>query len=100
MAQRAMERSMMRISLRDRITNEYIRRQTKFTDAVEIIVSLKWNWSGHVARMRDGRWTKILMEWRPRQDATRSRGQPPTRWRDDLKRFKDNWMQEAQDRKG
>lgn len=93
-----MERSMLGISLRDRIPNTEIRRRTGVQDAVERITILKWNWAGHVARMTDNRWTKRITEWRPRQDAFRSRGRPPTRWADDLRRIETNWIQSAQDR--
>lgn len=98
-AQRAMERSMLNLSLRDRVPNHIIRERTGVTDAVERITTLKWNWAGHVARVKDGRWTKRILEWRPRQEAYRNRGRPPTRWSDDIKRIQHNWMQSAQDRK-
>ena len=96
--QRKMERSMLGVSLRDHIRNEDLRRRTGVTDVVNQIRKLKWNWAGHVARMSDGRWTKRLLEWRPRLDK-RSKGRPPTRWTDDLRRFAGNWIQRAQDRK-
>lgn len=96
--QRAMERSMLGLTLRDRITNTELRRRSGVTDAIERISTLKWNWAGHVARTKDNRWTKRVLEWRPRQDAFRNRGRPPTRWTDDLKRIHQNWMQAAQDR--
>ncbi|KAK4872261.1 hypothetical protein RN001_016385 [Aquatica leii] len=72
--------------------------RTKVKDAVLRIVELKWNWAGHVARLKDERWTRRMIEWRPRQDAFRSRGRPPTRWADDVKRVAGNWIQIAQDR--
>ena len=56
-AQRAMERSMLGISLRDKMTNEWIRQQTRVVDVMERIATLKWNWAGHIARMTDERWT-------------------------------------------
>lgn len=56
---------------------------------------LKWNWAGHVARMQNNRWTKRLIEWRPRADK-RSRDRPPTRWTDDIKRIVNNWIHSAQ----
>jgi len=55
---------------------------------------MKWAWAGHLARTRDERWTKRVIEWRPR----RSRGRPPTRWTDDLRRVESNWLSAAQDR--
>lgn len=97
-AQRRMERSMLGITLRDRVPNKTIRQKSGVRDAVETILKLKWNWAGHVARMTDNRWTKRLLEWRPRIEAKRSRGRPPTRWTDNLKRVADNWMQTAHDR--
>lgn len=53
-AQRAMERSMLGISLKDRVPNETIRQRTGVSDTIKRITSLKWNWAGHVARMSDG----------------------------------------------
>lgn len=99
-AQRKMERSMLGISLRDRIPNTTLRERSGVKDAVACIATLKWNWAGHVARLSDNRWTKRILEWRPRQDAYRSRGRPPTRWTDDIKKIRSNWMEAAQDRQG
>lgn len=96
--QRRMERSMLGITLRDRVPNTTIRLRTKTRDAVETILHLKWNWAGHVARMTDNRWTKKIAEWRPRQDAYRNRGRPPTRWSDDIRRTAGNWILAAQER--
>src|SRR6201985_2415720 len=77
-AQRAMERSMLGISLRDKMTNQWIRQQTKIVDVMERIASLKWNWAGHIARLTDERWTKTIMNWRLL--TTRPGGIPPERW--------------------
>lgn len=99
-AQRGMERSMLNLSLRDRVPNEQLRLMSGITDAIERIAILKWNWAGHVARFTDGRWTRKILEWRPRQDAYRSRGRPPTRWSDDIKRLRTNWISAAQERHG
>jgi hypothetical protein len=96
-AQRAMERSMLGISLRDKKTNQWIRQQTKIVDVMERIASLKWNWAGHIARMTDDRWTKAIMNWRP--PTTRPMGRPPERWTNGIKRAAgSNWQQVAMDR--
>lgn len=29
---------------------------------------MTWNWAGHIARMTDERWTKIIMTWRPQKE--------------------------------
>jgi hypothetical protein len=43
-AQRAMERAMLAVSLRDRIRNQVIRQRTKVTDIAHRISMLKWRW--------------------------------------------------------
>ena len=98
LAQRAMERAMLGVSLRDRIRNEEIRRRTKVTDIALRISKLKWQWAGHIARRTDGRWGRKVLEWRPR-NGKRSVGRPPTRWSDDLLKIAGRrWMQAASDR--
>jgi hypothetical protein len=64
--QRAMERAMLGVSLRDRIRNDDIRKRTKVTDIAPRIADLKWQWIGHIARRTDGRWGGKVLEWRPR----------------------------------
>ncbi|PZC82734.1 hypothetical protein B5X24_HaOG209832 [Helicoverpa armigera] len=44
-AQRAMERAMLGVSLRDRIRNEVIRQRTKVIDIAYRISKLKWQWA-------------------------------------------------------
>jgi hypothetical protein len=96
-AQRAMERSMLGVTLRDRMTNQWIRQQTKVVDVMERTASLKWSWAGHIARRTDERWTKKIMNWRPPK--TRPRGRPPERWSDGIKKMAGtNWQQVAMDR--
>ena len=96
--QRAMERAMLGISLRDRIRNQEIRKRTKVADIARRIAQLKWQWAGHIARRTDGRWGGKVLEWRPRT-GRRSVGRPPTRWTDDLVKVAGSrWMRAAQDR--
>jgi len=52
----------------------------------------------YLTRINYGRWTRKITEWRPRDHAFPSRGRSPTRWSDDLKRIKTNWLNAAQDR--
>ena len=96
--QRAMERAMLGVSLRDRIRNEDIRKRTKVTDVARRIAKLKWQWAGHIARRTDGRWGRKVLEWRPRT-GRRCVGRPPTRWTDDLVKVAGiRWMRVARDR--
>ncbi|KAI8427297.1 hypothetical protein MSG28_001884 [Choristoneura fumiferana] len=86
--QRAMERAMLGVSLRDRIRNDDIRSRTKVTDIARRIAKLK----------TDGRWGQKVLEWRPRT-GRRAVGRPPTRWSDDLVKIAGSrWMRKAQDR--
>ena len=36
-------------------------------DIIEYTLKQKWRWTGHVARMKDNRWTKRCAEWQPRR---------------------------------
>ncbi|CAG9131832.1 unnamed protein product [Plutella xylostella] len=69
----------------NQIRNEEIRRRTKVTDIAKRISTLKWQWAGHVARRADDRWSRKVLEWRPRVGKRRV-GRPPTRWSDDLRK--------------
>ena len=77
---------MLGIKLIDKIPNLEIREKTKVNDIIEEITKLKWKWAGHVARMKDNRWTIRCTEWQVR-DGKRSRGRPKRRWRDDIQQW-------------
>lgn len=97
-SQRAMERSMLGISLRQKIRNEEIRRQTKVRDVIEEYATMKWRWAGHVARQQHDRWSYKTTAWRPRE-TKRSVGRPQKRWVDDIRTTAGrNWVRVAQDR--
>ncbi|KAJ0175113.1 hypothetical protein K1T71_009254 [Dendrolimus kikuchii] len=97
-AQRAMERAMLGVSLMDKIRNEDIRKRTKVTDIARKISKLKWQWAGHICRRTDGRWSKRVLEWRPRL-GKRSVGRPPARWADDLCKVAGRrWLRKSEDR--
>ena len=82
-AQRAMERKMLDLKLKDKIPCSEIRKRTKFIDIIEYTLKQKWKWAGHIARLEDNRWTKRCTEWQPRR-RKRSRGRPSRRWQDDI----------------
>ena len=62
-SQRAMERRMLNVKLKDRIRNTTIRQRTRVTDIVQHVTNTKWKWAGHIARMKDNRWTIRSTEW-------------------------------------
>ena len=61
----------------------------------------KWRWAGHVARRKDGRWTRWMLDWQPLR-GIRAPGRPVTRWEDSLVNFMrgrgQSWVQLAEDR--
>ncbi|KAG6940573.1 hypothetical protein G0U57_015976 [Chelydra serpentina] len=94
-AERAIERAMLGISLLDRIPNEIIRERSSVKDIVVESRHNKMRWVGHTARLTDNRWTAIIAEWYPREQK-RPPGRPPRRWEDDIvKRFRRTWRRKA-----
>lgn len=54
---------MLGISLRHRIREKEMRRQSKVTAIAQRISELKWQWVGHLARGTDGSWgRKVLVK--------------------------------------
>ena len=96
--QRSMERAMLGITRMDRQRNECIRGQTQVQDVIQKVKRLKWQWAGHIARMTDNRWTKLVTEWLPLNEK-RKRGRPKTRWVDEIEMmYGVTWMRTARDR--
>ena len=74
--QRAMERKMLDLKLKDKIPCSEIRKKAKKSiDIIEYTLKQKWKWACHIARSKDNRWTKRCTEWQPRR-GKRSRGRP------------------------
>ena len=65
-AQRSMERSMLGITIKDKIRNENIRARTKVEDVVWLAEKAKGQWAGHVTRMDFNNWARKTTEWTPR----------------------------------
>ena len=59
------ERIMIGVTLKDRKSTEWIRKQSGLTDIIRSIRESKHRWAGHVARRRDNRWTIRITEWIP-----------------------------------
>ncbi|KAG7297047.1 hypothetical protein JYU34_019980 [Plutella xylostella] len=97
--QRAAERSLLNLKLKDRIRNLDIRATTKIVDAASTVCKLKWKWAGHIARATDGRWSERVLHWLPR-DGRRPVGRPKQRWCDDIVEVAGHtWTRTAQERK-
>ena len=96
--ERAMERRMCGVTMRDKISNEELRQRTGMHDVVGEMYAAKRRWAGHVARQQDNRWTSRLTNWLPR-DHKRPLGRPRTRWDEPMViLFGQRWKQKAQER--
>ena len=65
--QRAMERNMLNLKVQDKIPGSEIRKGTKIIDILEYTLKQNWKWAGHIARMKDNRWTRRGTEWQLRR---------------------------------
>ena len=89
---------MLGITKRDRKHNTWIRKVSGVQDILAQAKKLKWCWAGHVARITDSRWTKLITEWIP-LDGKRDRARPKMRWEDDLvKWLGTTWARTARER--
>ena len=89
----------MDLKLQDEIPCPEIRKRTKIIVVIEYTLKQKWKWAGHIARMKDNRWTKHCTEWQPRR-GKRSRGRPSRRWQDDItEKEGTTWIRKATDRR-
>ena len=52
-SQRAKERKMLNVKLKDRIHNTFFRQRTRVTDVVQCATNTKWKWAGHISRLKD-----------------------------------------------
>ena len=90
---------MLDLKLQDKISYSEIRKRTKIIDIIEYTLEQKWRWSGHIARMKDNRWTKRCTQRQPRR-GKRSRGRPSRRWQvDRTKKEGNTWIRKATDRR-
>ena len=48
-SQRAMEKKMLNVKLKDRIRNTIIRKRTRVTGKVQYVTNTKWKWAGFIA---------------------------------------------------
>lgn len=89
---------MLKIKKLDKIRHTKISEITKATNALNYAQKLKWKWAGHVARLKDQRWTKKVTFWKG-PPGKRNRGRPLTHWEDEIiKTAGPNWKQVAQNR--
>ncbi|CAH2105470.1 unnamed protein product [Euphydryas editha] len=96
--QRGIERSMLNIKKQHRVRHSIIRSKTKAIDALTHAQKQKWKWAGHIARLKDNRWTKKITSWNG-PFGKRKRGRQYTRWEDEIVRIAGpHWLDVALDR--
>ena len=83
--------------LKDRILNTFTRQRTRVTGIVQYVTYTKWKLAGHIARIKDNRWTFRSTECQIK--GVRSVERPKYRWRDDIVRQQGAvWIKKAKDR--
>ena len=79
-------RKILGVTRRDRIQNTKIRDRLQYhKDLPSIVRAKKLKYFGHIKRMDDNRYPKILLEGHI--EGNRPRGRPEKRWLDDIRHF-------------
>ena len=78
--QRRMERKVLGITLKDKISNARLQNITATVSIGQRATATKWKWGGHVARLKDDRWAQVTTMWDP-YAGKRTPGRP-RRWAD------------------
>ena len=71
--QTSMIRSILGIKKIDKIKIIDMYKKPKMENIIINVRRIKWKWAGHIARLKDERWTKLITEWQP-IDKKRKRG--------------------------
>ena len=95
--QKKMERKILGIKQIDKIPNKTIREKTEISDILEIITKTKWEWAGHVACMKDNRWTVRCFTELQVRNGKRTRGRPRRTWCDHQQWQGTTWSSPAKD---
>ena len=78
-------RIILRVTRRDRIRNNVIRKELGVESILKIIEKGQLRWFGHMKRMEQNRYPKKYYDWRP--EGRRRVGRPRMRWKDNIKTF-------------
>ena len=81
--QLALERKITGTKLLDKIKTKDIRNRTGTKDIRYTVKKLKFKYAGHIARNKEDRWERRVLEWQPR-GFKRTKGRPRMRWRDEV----------------
>jgi hypothetical protein len=96
-AQRKMERTILKVKWSQRISNEIIRKRSKWKDVAVTSKTLKWSWAGHLQRLNDDRLAKEVELWSPQ--GCRRIGKPKQRWKQEIEEHASFlWRKKARNR--
>jgi len=88
-------RRILKITWRDRVTNDEVLRRTRTRPLSDSIVERRLRLAGHILRLPDIRPSKTAIKWIP-QEGKRKRGRPKRTWRstviDDLSQVNITWQ--------
>jgi len=92
-----MERAILGVTMRDRHRSTWIRAKIGVKVIVQVVKKQKGRWAGHVAKMKDNRWTKRITDWCPFNDKRSKKG--PTLDGEKTEKFAGKtWQRLAQNR--
>lgn len=96
---RSMLRVMIGVRRSDKKTNRWLLQETGLEDISAAVTRRKWRWAGHIIRTSDGRWSKRILEWHPRE-VSRKRGRPTFGWDEEFRTLcgEATWHRVAQER--
>uniref|UniRef100_A0A914W1C4 DUF6451 domain-containing protein n=1 Tax=Plectus sambesii TaxID=2011161 RepID=A0A914W1C4_9BILA len=87
-------RRILKISYRDRVTNDEVYRRTNTKPLSTVVTERRLQFTGHILRLPDNRLAKAAMRWRPSR-GRRGLGRPRTTWRrtlmEDLRSIDIEW---------
>ena len=80
-------------AMRSAHTVDAIAESEGMSDWVCLQRRMKWRLAGKLANSEDGRWSRKILDWRPRNYGLRFLGKPKTRWTDQIEAFAGgDWM--------
>lgn len=96
--QRSMERSILNIKRKEKVSNKKVRTKSGVKDIGYIVKKAKLGYAGHMIRNNVERWNKRIYEWTP-IGYKRRKGKPTTRWRKEISdKLGILWTRSAQNR--
>ncbi len=85
-AQNSMKRAMLGIKLKDKKSIKSIKKKFwRSKNILQLARRLKWDWAGHLSRLENNSWPKIITFWQLKGGRRSSKQR--VRWTDDINKF-------------